>query len=82
MGTWQGRPPTHSSSTCFIRRDTLPASLVMRVLHRGGHSKSMHKLVGLIHRKKSAAPRPTGGWMLQVGATEESLKSSQKQAGP
>lgn len=43
--------PTHSSSTCFIRRDTLPASLVMRVLHRG-YSKSMHELVGLIRRKE------------------------------
>lgn len=81
-GARQGRPPTHSSSTCFIRRDTLPASLVTRVLH-GGHSKSMHKLVGLILRKgERQLRRAPGGWMLQVRATEASFKSSRKQARP
>lgn len=47
-GTRQSFRPTHSSSTCFIRRDTLPASLVTRVLHRGAQQKHA-RISGLIH---------------------------------
>lgn len=38
-GAQRGSKPTHSSSTCLMRRDTLPASLVMRVLHRRAQQK-------------------------------------------
>lgn len=48
--------PTHSSSTCFIRRDTLPTSLVMRVLHRQReHSKCMQKISQINKNNESSS---------------------------
>lgn len=76
--------PTHSSSTCFIRRDTLPTSLVMRVLHRQReHSKSMQKLVRLTKIMKAEAPSMGHLWweMMVKSAhlNEEKLGIIQKQ---
>ena len=80
-GARQGFWPTHSSSTCFIRRDTLPASLVTRVLHRGAQQKHA-RISGLIHGgggSSSDGGRDGGHFK---GEVTESFESSWKQARP
>lgn len=48
-----------------------------------GYSKSMHTLVGLIHRNEKQQLRLVPRWrMLEVGKTQESFKSTQKQPRP
>lgn len=63
-GARHGFQPTHSSSTCFIRRDTLPASLVMRVLHRGAQQR--HARISGINPQGGEAAAPTGAMMVDV----------------